>query len=54
MEYRLGHGFVSSGLFFCVGAVLYDRTHTRLISYYTRLSTDNASVLTVVIKTLCR
>jgi NADH-ubiquinone oxidoreductase chain 4 len=30
----LAHGFVSSGLFFCVGAVLYDRTHTRLITYY--------------------
>nr|UYR50769.1 NADH dehydrogenase subunit 4 [Morchella crassipes] len=30
----LGHGFVSSGLFLCVGGVLYDRTHTRLISYY--------------------
>jgi NADH-ubiquinone oxidoreductase chain 4 len=30
----LGHGFVSSGLFFCVGGVLYDRTHTRLITYY--------------------
>jgi len=30
----LAHGFVSSGLFFCVGGVLYDRTHTRLISYY--------------------
>jgi NADH-ubiquinone oxidoreductase chain 4 len=30
----LAHGFVSSGLFFCIGGVLYDRTHTRLISYY--------------------
>jgi len=30
----LGHGFVSSGLFICVGGVLYDRTHTRLITYY--------------------
>jgi NADH-ubiquinone oxidoreductase chain 4 len=34
----LGHGFVSSGLFFCVGGVLYDRTHTRLISYYRGLA----------------
>jgi NADH-ubiquinone oxidoreductase chain 4 len=30
----VGHGFVSSGLFICVGGILYDRTHTRLISYY--------------------
>jgi NADH-ubiquinone oxidoreductase chain 4 len=30
----LGHGLVSSGLFICVGGVLYDRTHTRLITYY--------------------
>lgn len=30
----LGHGFVSSGLFICAGGVLYDRSHTRLITYY--------------------
>lgn len=30
----LAHGFVSSGLFICAGGILYDRTHTRLISYY--------------------
>jgi NADH-ubiquinone oxidoreductase chain 4 len=30
----LGHGFVSSGLFICVGGILYDRYHTRLISVY--------------------
>lgn len=30
----LGHGFVSSALFICVGGVLYDRSSTRLISYY--------------------
>lgn len=30
----LAHGLVSSGLFICVGGILYDRTHTRLISYY--------------------
>jgi NADH-quinone oxidoreductase subunit M len=29
----LGHGLVSTALFFCVG-VLYDRFHTRLIQYY--------------------
>jgi NADH-ubiquinone oxidoreductase chain 4 len=30
----LAHGFVSSGLFICVGGILYDRSHTRLVSYY--------------------
>ena len=30
----LAHGFVSSGLFICVGGVLYDRSTTRLITYY--------------------
>jgi NADH-ubiquinone oxidoreductase chain 4 len=30
----LAHGFVSSGLFICVGGVLYDRSGTRLITYY--------------------
>nr|AWW89552.1 NADH dehydrogenase subunit 4 [Lecanora markjohnstonii] len=30
----LAHGFVSSGLFICAGGVLYDRTSTRLITYY--------------------
>jgi NADH-ubiquinone oxidoreductase chain 4 len=30
----LAHGFVSSGLFICVGGILYDRTHTRLITFY--------------------
>lgn len=30
----LGHGFVSSGLFICAGGILYDRSGTRLISYY--------------------
>lgn len=34
----LGHGFVSSGLFICVGGILYDRTHTRLISVYRGLA----------------
>jgi NADH:ubiquinone oxidoreductase subunit 4 (subunit M) len=29
----LGHGVVSSALFFCVG-ILYDRYHTRLLKYY--------------------
>lgn len=30
----LAHGFVSSGLFICAGGVLYDRSHTRLITFY--------------------
>jgi NADH-ubiquinone oxidoreductase chain 4 len=30
----LAHGFVSTGLFMCVGGVLYDRVHTRLITHY--------------------
>ena len=30
----IAHGFVSSGLFICVGGVLYDRSSTRLITYY--------------------
>jgi NADH-ubiquinone oxidoreductase chain 4 len=30
----LAHGFVSSGLFICAGGVLYDRSHTRLITLY--------------------
>lgn len=34
----LGHGFASSGLFICVGGVLYDRTHTRLITFYRGLA----------------
>ena len=34
----LAHGFVSSGLFICAGGVLYDRTSTRLISFYRGLA----------------
>ena len=34
----LAHGFVSSGLFICAGGVLYDRSHTRLITYYRGIS----------------
>lgn len=30
----LAHGFVSSGLFICAGGVLYDRSSTRIITYY--------------------
>ena len=34
----LAHGFVSSGLFICVGGILYDRSSTRLIAYYRGIS----------------
>ena len=34
----LAHGLVSSGLFICVGGVLYDRTGTRLIYFYRGLA----------------
>jgi NADH-ubiquinone oxidoreductase chain 4 len=34
----LGHGFVSSGLFISVGGILYDRSHTRLITVYRGLA----------------
>jgi NADH-ubiquinone oxidoreductase chain 4 len=34
----LAHGFVSSALFICVGGILYDRTSTRLITYYRGLT----------------
>lgn len=33
----LSHGFVSSGLFLCIG-VLYERHHTRLLKYYAGLA----------------
>lgn len=34
----LAHGFVSSGLFICGGGVLYDRSSTRLITFYRGIS----------------
>ena len=34
----LGHAFVSSGLFICVGGILYDRAHTRLVTLYRGLA----------------
>lgn len=33
----LSHGFISSGLFLCIG-VLYERHHTRLLKYYSGLT----------------
>jgi NADH-ubiquinone oxidoreductase chain 4 len=35
----LAHGFVSPGLFICVGGVIYDRTGTRTIHYIRGLVT---------------
>jgi NADH-ubiquinone oxidoreductase chain 4 len=35
----IGHGLVSPGLFICVGGILYDRYHTRIIYYYNELLT---------------
>ena len=29
----IAHGFVSPALFICVGGIIYDRTHTRVINY---------------------
>lgn len=34
----IAHGFVSPALFICVGGVLYDRFHTRVIKYYRGLT----------------
>ena len=34
----LAHGLTSSGLFICVGGILYDRTHSRLIFFYRGLT----------------
>jgi NADH-ubiquinone oxidoreductase chain 4 len=34
----LAHGFVSSGLFICVGGILYDRSGTRMIYFYRGLT----------------
>jgi NADH-ubiquinone oxidoreductase chain 4 len=48
----LAHGFVSSGLFICAGGVLYDRTHTRLISYY-RGITQIMPLLSILFFILC-
>ena len=48
----LGHGFVSSGLFICVGGILYDRYHTRLISVY-RGMTQIMPIFSVLFFVLC-
>jgi NADH-ubiquinone oxidoreductase chain 4 len=48
----LAHGLVSSGLFICVGGVLYDRTGTRLIAYY-RGMTQVMPVFSIIFFILC-
>nr|QDM58073.1 NADH dehydrogenase subunit 4 [Bacidia sorediata] len=48
----LAHGFVSSGLFICVGGVLYDRSSTRLISVY-RGMTQLMPVFSIAFFILC-
>jgi NADH-ubiquinone oxidoreductase chain 4 len=48
----LAHGFVSSGLFICAGGILYDRSHTRLISYY-RGMTQIMPIFSVLFFILC-
>lgn len=48
----LAHGFVSSGLFICVGGVLYDRSSTRLISNYRGLA-QLMPILSIMFFILC-
>ena len=48
----LAHGFVSSGLFICAGGVLYDRTHTRLITHYRGIA-QIMPVFSVIFFILC-
>jgi NADH-ubiquinone oxidoreductase chain 4 len=48
----IAHGFVSSGLFICVGGVLYDRTSTRLIYYYRGLA-QLMPILSILFFILC-
>jgi NADH-ubiquinone oxidoreductase chain 4 len=48
----LAHGFVSSGLFICAGGVLYDRTSTRLITFY-RGMTQLMPIFSILFFILC-
>jgi NADH-ubiquinone oxidoreductase chain 4 len=48
----LGHGFVSSGLFICAGGILYDRSSTRLITFY-RGMTQIMPLFSVLFFILC-
>lgn len=48
----LAHGFVSSGLFICAGGVLYDRSSTRVITYY-RGVTQLMPIFSILFFILC-
>lgn len=48
----LAHGLVSSGLFICAGGVLYDRSSTRLITYYRGLA-QLMPIFSVMLFILC-
>ena len=48
----LAHGFVSSGLFICVGGALYDRSSTRLITYYRGIA-QMMPIFSVILFILC-
>ena len=48
----LAHGFVSSGLFICAGGVLYDRSSTRLITYYKGIA-QMMPLFSVILFILC-
>jgi NADH-ubiquinone oxidoreductase chain 4 len=48
----LAHGFVSSGLFICAGGVLYDRSSTRLITFY-RGVTQVMPIFSILFFILC-
>ena len=48
----LAHGFVSSGLFICAGGVLYDRSSTRLITYYKGI-TQAMPIFSIIFFILC-
>jgi NADH-ubiquinone oxidoreductase chain 4 len=48
----LAHGFVSSGLFICAGGILYDRSSTRLITFY-RGVTQIMPIFSILFFVLC-
>ncbi len=48
----LAHGLVSPGLFICVGGVLYDRSSTRLITYYRGIA-QLMPIFSVIFFVLC-
>ena len=48
----LAHGFVSSGLFICAGGALYDRSFTRLITYYRGIA-QMMPIFSVILFILC-